>query len=346
MPAPTATSVCCAQAKVRNRRTAHADRTSANFLKYSPLVSSFKLLGCGRARLVVSGEAGANGPRWQKEFGGRNRLSRNPVRDRQQNHEGLVWPNCVSDRGSYTNDVAGGKVGRIVEDLVVADLWTDEDVTPDVVAETRSQVDQEMVRTLVALPKLKAAKSVNDSVEPRALPADAAHQVRTYLFGELRLIHAIEVKQDWAEGLTAGAAVLALACLPCSVKAEAYAPVKDHVGTKIYIQASFFRAKDVACGGARGCAGRHDCTEAEHGVRLLGRSEVSKNKKREDGRNEGKLSQEEPPVRIIDGDVMQAPNHLDASAWANSHHSFNSSEFQFAHTRFSPVGQNQQNETL
>lgn len=74
----------------------------------------------------------------RKNLGSRNRVSRNPVRDRQQNHENLIWPDCVPDRRSYTNDVAGGKVGRIVEDLIVADFWTDEDVTPDVVAETRS----------------------------------------------------------------------------------------------------------------------------------------------------------------------------------------------------------------
>src|ERR1017187_1401847 len=125
MPAPTATSVCCARASVANRRTAHADGISANFLKYSPLVSSFRLWDVA-ARLVVPGEAAANGRAGRKNFGGRTWLPRTQ-RATARKTKSLVWADRVPDRRSYADNVSRGKIGSIVEDFVVEHLGADEE---------------------------------------------------------------------------------------------------------------------------------------------------------------------------------------------------------------------------
>ena len=62
------------------------------------------------------------------------------------------------------------------------------------------------------------------------------------------------------------------------------------------------------------CPGRQDRSKAEHCISLLSGSQVRQSKEHQGGRNESKLSQEEPPVMIVDGGKMRPPNHLDASA--------------------------------
>src|ERR1700686_217427 len=242
MPAPTATSVCCAQAKVGNRRTAHADRISANFLKYSPLVSSFKLLGCGLRQTSGARRGRREWSAGRKNFGGQNRLP-GPIRDRRC-YPGLVWADCVSDRCPYTDDVAGGKVGRIVEDLVVMRFGPYENVTPDVITQTASDIDQEVIGTLVARANVYTIACLLEAVEAGSLPADAGHQVHARLLAELRLVHAIEVKQNRAIG-DAKTTIISLARPPGGVEPKSHTLVEDHIGAKVHIQASLFGAGEL-----------------------------------------------------------------------------------------------------
>lgn len=51
----------------------------------------------------------------------------------------LLWAaDGVSDRGSYTDNIVGTEVVRVVEDSVVTHFGTDEGVPPHVVADTSS----------------------------------------------------------------------------------------------------------------------------------------------------------------------------------------------------------------
>ena len=97
--------------------------------------------------------------------------------------------------------------------------------------------------------------------------------------------------------------------------------MKDHVASDIGVKATLFRAnyRDNAVrrrrDGAGRRPGRHEGPEADTGVALLGGSDVGQGKNSDDGREEGKLSQEKPPIKIVIDGKMQPPNHLDAIAW-------------------------------
>ena len=239
-----------------------------------------------------------------EKVGGSQRLPPGPSRDRPGNQVLLVWAaDGVPDRGAYPNNVVGAEVRCVVEDSVVTHFRTDEKIPFDVITQASSQVDEEVVGTLVAGAKVHAAARRYVAVEASSLPADAGHQVRANLLAQTRLVHAVKVEKNRAKGLTAGATVGSLGSLPGGVKAEAHPPVENHIGAEIYVQASVFGTSENAGSrrAARGSTRGDYCSKAEHGIRLLGRSQVRKDEKSEDGRNQDKPSQEEPPVMIING---------------------------------------------
>ena len=176
-------------------------------------------------------------------------------------------------------------------------LRADEHVSPNVVADTAANVDQEVVAAAIAGAKVDAVAGWLISVKTRALPAYAGHQIGSDLFTQAGLVDAIEVEQDRAIRLTKSSEV-ALAASPRSVEAKPNALVKDHIRADVGIKATLFRANQIdksRCA-AIGSPGGHDGTETKHGICLLGRSEIGGSKKHEDGGEEGKLSQDEPPV--------------------------------------------------
>ncbi len=199
-------------------------------------------------------------------------------------------------------DVAGSEVGCVVHDVVEAGFRAHEDVAPNVVAEATAEIDQEVIRTVV----VAAGKSIGaiGQVEPSALPSDTAHQIETYLLADARLVNTVDIKKDRAEGLAAGSAVRLLARPPGGVKAETDAPVEDNIGADIGIEAPFFGTVGESCGrrdGARIRAGRHHRSKSKHGIGLLCRGQIRQCEKSDYSREEGELSQEEPPVIIFSG---------------------------------------------
>jgi hypothetical protein len=181
--------------------------------------------------------------------------------------EGLVWTDGVADRGSNPDDIVRSEVGGVVVDHVVVRFGADEDVAPDVVTDAAADIDQEMVGTDVVGAAYKVAP-VGTTVEASALPTDSSHQVKTCLLAEPGLVHAVEVKQDRAEGYTTWPAVGCLPSSPRGVKAQTDTFVEDYVETNIGIQPPLFGATGVEV--TRRSSGRHQRTETEHGIGLLG----------------------------------------------------------------------------
>src|SRR3954471_15008359 len=164
------------------------------------------------------------------------RHQRTPFRDANRSSAAvLVWTDSVSDGSSDMDKVAGSEIRVIVEDLVVANLRANEDVSPDVVADPRPQIHEEMLGALIAGAKIDAVAGRRVAVEASGLPANATHQVKTGFLAELGLVNPIDVEQDGTERLSAAAAVLPLACLPSGIEPEAEAVVQDHVAAKVHV---------------------------------------------------------------------------------------------------------------
>jgi hypothetical protein len=212
--------------------------------------------------------------------------------------------------------VAGSVVVGVVDYVVVAHLGPDENMSPHVVPDPGSSVDLEVVGTDVVI----AGETVGavGKIEASSLPANASHQIQSNLLAQARLVNAIEGEKDGAVGLT-NASKVPLTGPPVGIKCEADALVKDHVATEVGVQATFLRTNNKETVRRRQAAlsrtRRHERSEAEIGVALLSGSKVSQGKDSKNRRDEGKLSQEEPPVMIFLGGKMPPPNRLDASAW-------------------------------
>ncbi len=187
--------------------------------------------------------------------------------------EGLIGPaaNGVSDRSSHSNDAVIAEVGGIVEDVVVVNLWADKYVIPHVVAQAATNVYEEVVAATETGTKVEAACGVYQSVEARALPPDAAHEIGAELFAQLGLVHAVKVQNDGAERLAAGATVFSLAGFPGGLEVKAQTIVEDDIGAYIWVQAPGFgyEASKAVTWVARRRSYPDDRAKAEHGIALL-----------------------------------------------------------------------------
>ena len=141
----------------------------------------------------------------------------------------------VADRGAYADDVVIRKVGVVIYDVVVANLRADKDVVPHVVANAGTHVDQEVVAALEAGAEIDTTGGRRVAVEAGALKADAPQKIESDSFAQLGLVHAVEVEDDGAEGLTAGLAVSTLGRSPGGFKIEAHALMEDDVEVEIGI---------------------------------------------------------------------------------------------------------------
>ncbi len=155
-------------------------------------------------------------------------------------------------------------------------LGADENVAPNVVADTAANVDQEVVAAAIAGAKIHAIAGRLISIKAGALPTDARHQISSDLLTQTGLVDAIEVEEDRAIRLTKSSEVT-LSTSPRGVESNTETLVKDYVGADVGVQTSLFRANqiDKARRAAIGGPGRHDGSESKHGVPLLGGSEIS-----------------------------------------------------------------------
>jgi len=159
-------------------------------------------------------------------------------------------------------------------------------MSPDVVADAATNVDQEVIAADV-VGAAEIAAGVIRAVEAGALPADTAHEVNSRLFTEAWLVDAIEIEQE-RPVRKSFAAIVALTASPHSVKSETHSSVENHVGADVGIQAAFFRT-DEGDGRRRRTtrsSGRHEGPETEHGISLLGGTEAGETQNGRDGRKE------------------------------------------------------------
>lgn len=194
-----------------------------------------------------------------------------------------VWPtNRVSDRGAYPNHVIRTEVRCVVHDVVVAELGADKCVVPEVVAQTGSGIDQEMIRTGIARIEVNAACAVIEIIEARALPPNSTQQVKANFLTDIWLIHSIESEHDRPVRL-AGILVIALAASPVHIETCTVTVMENHVATDGYIQSALLRANVVSRPSeiaASVAARRSDGSEADSNVALLGGGEAGKKNNR------------------------------------------------------------------
>ena len=112
-----------------------------------------------------------------------------------------VWTDSVPDRSTHPNHVRVGENVGVVQDVVKASFWPDEYVSPNVVAEPGSSVDQEVIRADVVV--TGEAVGAIGKVKASGLPTDAAEEIDTDLLAQARLVYAIEGEKDRAVGLSA-----------------------------------------------------------------------------------------------------------------------------------------------
>src|SRR5579884_2488347 len=93
----------------------------------------------------------------------------------------LLWTNGVSDRSSDADDVIGreaesGTARRvgIVQDVKETHFRTDEHVSPEVVADAAANINQEVMRAVVASAEVHAVARGLIAVGSRGLPPDSA----------------------------------------------------------------------------------------------------------------------------------------------------------------------------
>src|SRR6266446_5862277 len=181
----------------------------------------------------------------------------------------LVWADGVADRGPCAKHVVVAEDVSVVIDVVVVNLGTNKNVSPDVVADAAADIRQE-VTTANEIVAGKTVRAVGQ-IKTSTLPADASHEVQADLLAHLGLVHDVEIRKDGTIGLSAGSAVRSLAPSPGSLKVEADAPVEDYVGTETWVEASLFWTE------ASGCVARsrrQESVAAEHGVPLLRRGKL------------------------------------------------------------------------
>lgn len=189
-----------------------------------------------------------------------------------------------------------------------------ESMAPEVVADTGSHINQEVVGAVVAGTEGEAVVGGLEAVKAGGLPTDSAKQIGAYLFVEARLVNGIEVEKDGAISLAEPAEVSNGS--PGGIKAGANPALENNVGTNVGVESATLGANEVykRRGAASRSSGRHYGSESEHGVGLLSGCESGQRKKDKNNRKEGELSQVKPPVMISATVKMQSPNRLDAIA--------------------------------
>jgi hypothetical protein len=161
----------------------------------------------------------------------------------------------------------------IILDVVVANLGTDEDVAPNVIADTAAKVFHEVIAAGV----VDAAGDVtrDREIESGAGNADSGEQVEAKFPAETRLEKCVEVGQDGAVGLIAVVVRLPLPKGSFEAKAKTAVPEANEVTADGDVAAAFLRRLlEVQASG--GWGGGDEGAEAHSDVNLLSMSESGK----------------------------------------------------------------------
>ena len=182
----------------------------------------------------------------------------------------LLWTaDSVSDGSSDADYVVGAEEIGVIENVVKTSLRPNENISPNVVADTGSQIDEEVVGARVARAVRIAVIRGLVTVEASGLPPDPAKKVSADFLIQPRLIHAINIEKDRAIGLAQSAEIPDAS--PGCVKPDSRAFMKDYVGTQVGIQSTSLGTGEVgrtACAASRRIW-REYCAKAEHGIGLL-----------------------------------------------------------------------------
>lgn len=206
----------------------------------------------------------------------------------------------VSDRGADADYVVRTEEIAVVENVVIVRLGTNEDISPDVIPDAASEMHQKVIRAGIAGAKRVAVIRGLVAVKAGRLPANAAEQIGPDFLADAGLVNAVEGKLNGPVRLPQAAKVAERS--PGCIKACAQTLVKDHIAADVGIKATSLRTSKVSgVDTASSCPRRQHGAKTDHGITLLSRGEINKNKKRQNGREEGELSQVKPPVMVAAG---------------------------------------------
>src|SRR5260370_42288627 len=159
----------------------------------------------------------------------------------------LVYPGCeswlrelvgtdgVADRCAQADQVVGMEFG-VVLDVIVANLRTDKNVAPNVIADAATKVFHEMIAAGV----VNAAGDITRGweIESSAGDADSGHQVEAKFLAQTRLEKGVDVGQDGAVLLIAVVVCLSRPKRCFGAKAKAPVPEANEVAADVDVAAA------------------------------------------------------------------------------------------------------------
>jgi hypothetical protein len=203
----------------------------------------------------------------------------------------LVWTDSVSDGSAHVENVVRTERVGVVIDPVISDFRTDEGVMPEVVTKAGAGIDQKAGIAGVAGSKVDATAGGDVTIKARVLKADSAQHIEPESFTNTRLVVGIEGIDDRPVGL-GGLRISALIGPPRDFIRKSDAAVEDDIRAHARVKSASLRTNITARGTATGrSAGRHDGSEADHGVSLLRERVMSEREKGKYHCKNGELSQ-------------------------------------------------------
>ena len=150
----------------------------------------------------------------------------------------LVGTEGVADRCAEADQVVGMELG-VVLDVIVANLGTDKNVTPNVVADAAAKIFHEMIAAGV----VDAAGDITRGrqIESSAGNADSGNQVEAQFLAQTRLEKRVDVGQDGAVGLIAVVVCLSRPERCFGAKAQAPVAEANQVAADVDVAAAMFR---------------------------------------------------------------------------------------------------------
>src|ERR1700678_1297542 len=112
----------------------------------------------------------------------------------------LATTDGVADGCAYAKDFIAAEDVGVVDDVIVVNLRAHENVVPHVVTDAAAKMHQEVV--LAGEIVAGVAVGAIGQIEARALPADAAQEIRAELLAQVGLIIQVEVRGDRTKRLT------------------------------------------------------------------------------------------------------------------------------------------------
>src|SRR5437660_536599 len=150
----------------------------------------------------------------------------------------LVGGDGISDGGADADHVVGVELGVVVN-VVIANLGADEDVAPNVVADTAAEIFHEVIVAGVVDAAGDVARG-RRKIETGAGDADAGNKVEAEFLAHTRLEECVEAGQDRAVGFIAVVVRLPYPEGGFDVQAEAAVLESDDVTADADVRATLF----------------------------------------------------------------------------------------------------------